>query len=139
MKRGFFQKNAVLATIIFGCNILIFIFFLITIILFNILYLKIVSIIILLLYTALDVFLLAHNLVRIDCTGINFNLSFRKCSVKWSEITNIEIRGDGSGRNPAYKVIILYLGQELKFITTSWGVKLFIEFCPKDKLCHFEL
>lgn len=139
MKKDCFQKNAVFATIAFGCNILVLIFFLITIILFNILYLKIVGITILLLYTAVDVFLLVYNLVHINCIGINFNLSFRKCSLKWSEITNIEIRGDGIGRNAAYKVIILYSNQKLRFITTSWGVELFTEFCPKDKLCHLEL
>lgn len=138
MKKDCFQKNAVFATIAFGCNILVLIFFLISITSFNIMWLKIISTIILLIYTVLNISLLVYNLVHVNCVGLSFNLKFKKYSLKWSEITNIEIRGNSIGRNPAYNVIILYPYQKIRFITTSWGAELFIKFCPKDKLCYSE-
>lgn len=134
MKKDCFQKNTIFSSILFGCNILIFIFFMINITSFNILWLKIVSAGILLIYTVLNISLLVYNLIYINCIGLNFNLSFKKYSLKWSEVTNIEIRGNGIGRNPAYKVIIFYSVYKLKLIITSWGVELFIKFCPKDKI-----
>ena len=139
MEKGYFQKNAVFATTAIGCNILMFIFFLLTILSFDILYLKIIGIIVFAIYTVSDIFLIVYNLVHMNCAGLSFNSKFRKCVLQWSEITNIEIRGKGAGRNPAYKVIIFYSDQELKFITTSWGVDLFIKFCPNDKLHFSEL
>lgn len=132
--RGFFQKNCILSTILFGCNILLFIFLLSVWILFNILYLNIINVICFIIYTAIHIFVVIYNHISVDSDGITFRKKNKRIIIKWDEVKNIEIKCSGIGRNPAYEVVIFCSGQNFKFIISGWGVELFKKNCPKYKL-----